>query len=89
MSQKPVKTYTTLPEGIEEFPNSVPLQAVGNGKRYHKCPSCGWVEGSPTLEPLNTPWPASGNRQPKTIHRCRRCNAKLAETGDSMGGQYQ
>jgi ribosomal protein L37E len=89
MSQSPVRTFEKLPPGVTEFPNAIPRQAVGNGTRFHYCPSCGWVEGAPTLEPCNSPWPASGNRQPKTLHRCRRCNKKLAESGDCMGGQLQ
>ncbi len=81
--------YTELPEGIEEFPHSNPPQAVGKGRRFHRCPTCGWVEGGPVLEPQNAPWPLDGNRQPQTLHRCRRCNKVLAKTGDMMGGRMQ
>ena len=70
-----------------EYPHSIPPQAIGGGKRFHRCSTCGWVEGSPIMEPQNTPWPNAGNRQPQTNHHCRRCNKTLASTGDIMGGR--
>ena len=82
-------SYSELPDGFEEFPHAVPPIAIGKGKRLTKCPMCGWFEGSPVFEPSNAPWPLDGNRQPKTIYRCRKCNRKLAETGDMSGGRSQ
>jgi len=87
INNNPVKTYSTLPEGFEEFPQAIPRTAVGKGKRLTWCSDCGWTDGGPTLEVQNTPWPNDGNRQPATIHRCRKCNKKLAVTGDHMGGR--
>jgi hypothetical protein len=89
LNKNTIKTYSELPDGFEEFPQSLPPTAVGKGKVLHKCSSCGWVEGSPVLEPQNVPWPNDGNRQPMTLHRCRKCNKILAKTGDAMGGRIQ
>ncbi len=86
-SSNPLPSRSELPEGLVEFPNSVPPQATGAGKRFHKCSDCGWVEGAPVLEPQNDPWPNQGSRQPQTLHRCRRCNKVLAKTGDFQGGR--
>lgn len=82
-------SYPELPEGFEEFPNSVPPTAVGKGKRLTKCSDCGWVDGGPVPEPKNAPWPYDGNRQPQTLYHCRRCNKVLAKIGDEMGGRMQ
>ena len=78
-----------LPDGVKEFPQAIPPQAVGGGKRYHRCTNCGWVEGSPVLEPKNAPWPNDGNQQSATLHRCRQCNKILARTGDAQAGRGQ
>ena len=90
IDNKVTVSYAQLPDGYKEFPQAVPPTAVGKGKkRLTRCGTCGWVEGGPVLEPSNTAWPNDGNRQPKTLHRCRRCNKVLATTGDTMGGRMQ
>jgi len=90
ISKSVVKSYSELPDGFEEFPQSIPKQAVSkDGKRLHYCSACGWVDGSPVLEPQNVPWPNNENRQSMTLYRCRKCNRILAKTGDCMGGRMQ
>jgi hypothetical protein len=89
MPQRPVIAHPTLPPGVTEFPNAIPPQATGDGLHFHRCSACGWVEGAPTIEPQNAPWPAMGSSRSQTIYRCRRCNKVLARTGDAMDGRSQ
>lgn len=97
IGKNPVQSVTKLPDGFEEFPDAVPRQArkLSADKkkvlgRYTWCSNCGWTEGAPVVDPSGiTPWPNDGNRVPKTIWRCRKCNRKIGEVGDVYGGRNQ